>query len=1055
MRPGCARAWIALVGLMSAATTHAGVNEWTTKGPPGGTYRAFEASPSDPNVFYAAYGHGFHYSTDGGVTWSSHEFVNEVVNVAVDPQDSKRVFACVLSEGLYRSTDGGVTFTKVAPGTSYQIWSAAVGPNNVVYYASTSEFRRSTDGGDTFGPAVSVQQTFEHIYVNSQDPNKLYVIRGPALMRSTNGGATWSESSVGFANNWLYSLVELPNGALVAATSSGIYTRADENAAWTQRTFDLTWSVAADPLAPTTLLASRNGAVPLERSTDSGVTWNSIGSPTVGRARRAVISRAGSNVFLTANENGVQRSTDSGAHWQDATRGPIASGGASIATTLAENAPIYAYMYNAGGALYASTNDSDWERLAPELISLQIGQAEIAVRPGTPRTVYLAGFMRGVYRSSDGGMTFATPGSGLQGLQVTSIAFDPIDADIMYAGVFDMTAHPASFYRSTDGGANWNPRSVGLTDVWARRIAVDPADGNRMFIAGIDGVLPGDVGGLYASADAGVHWNRIAFAGEDVEDVQIDPSDSNRIYVTSTTGLHISTNGGASFTTNDAFAVITGGRGGELAIDPVVPSTVYATSWYDSPCCTPTPSSFVLRSVDRGQSWEVLRDQTGPSWYVNRLLLDPNTPSRVIADTSIRGIASYEIANDLTLAISGHSGVRNVGEPSSLHLHAQHLGKLAATDVSISTTFPPTVASLSGIPDNGICSASASTLTCRIGVMQPGATADIDVSYTPVSPVIVAVSSSIAAHEADNVEENNTVQATAIAGHVVDLSVSLAASTSTVDRGDALSYQAIVSNSGPHASDSSVLTFSLTNGGTVTELPPGCVESSGQVNCSIGAIAVGASAALKFAAVANNAGTLTANASVSSPSNTGDSNIANNTAQAEVAARSISDLAVSLTDTPDPVTAGQSFEYQATVTNLGPESASGVTLTVNVPGSVTSVVPSQGTCNNASGSISCAIDTLPVEGNIALDIKVLAGAAGTISASATVSTASADRNSANNAAQQSTIVAAPVANSTTTPGTSGGKSGGGGGSSEYITLVLASLLNGLRHRTNRSRFLIH
>jgi uncharacterized repeat protein (TIGR01451 family) len=863
MRLKWVRASFALVIIGFAVAAQAGINAWTTKGPPGGTYRAFEASPSDPNVFYAAYSHGFFYSTDGGQTWSSHDFVNEVVNVAVDPQNSKRVYACVISEGLYRSTDGGVNFTKIASGTTGDIWAAAVGSNNVVYYATPLAFYRSTDGGDTFGPPVTIQQTFEHIYINAQDANKLYVIRGPYLMRSSDGGANWTESSIGSTTNWLYSLVELPNGALVVATSGGIYTRADENATWMQRTGGVTWSVAADPASSTTLIASLNGVTSLFRSTDGGLIWNPIGSPTTGRARRALVSGAGSNVFITANENGVQRSTDSGTHWQDAMSGPIASGGLSIATTLAANAPIYAYAYNAGGALYASTNDSTWERRAPALIPLEIGQAEISVRPGAPQTVYLAAFMRGIYRSTDGGMTFSPPGTGLANLDVTNMTFDAVNPDIMYAAVADISSHPASIYRSENGGQSWNPRSTNLTDVWAKQIVVDPADGNRMFLGSWNQSLPGNVGGLYASTDAGIHWTRIAFAGEDVVGVEIDPSDSNRMYVATTSGLQVSTNGGTSFLPSSQFSIITGGRAGGLAIDPVIPSTIYATSWYDRPCCSPQPSSYVLRSVDRGQTWEVLRDQTGPSWSSIKLLLDPNTPSRVVVDTGIRGIASYEIMNDLGVAISNHSGVRNVGEPSSFHLHAQHNGQLAATGVTIKTTIPSGLSDVSAKTDQGSCSVAIGLITCRVDVMKPGATSDVDVAYTPTSMMKMDVSSTISAHEGDNVSSNDIAQASTFVGHFADLAVSLVDTADPVMTGQSFDYRVTVTNAGNDAATS--VTLTLTTAATVTSVVASqgtCTNASGKIQCTLDTIAAGGQATITITASTAASGTIAASAVV-------------------------------------------------------------------------------------------------------------------------------------------------------------------------------------------------
>ncbi|MFL6577505.1 MAG: WD40/YVTN/BNR-like repeat-containing protein, partial [Povalibacter sp.] len=157
----------AVIGFICLAVSPAwaGINQWTTKGPPGGTYLDFEASTTDSGVFYAAYGRSFHRSADGGNTWQSRDFKGQVQSIAVDPANGDRILVAVIEEGLFRSTDGGRHFTQIAP-SSPRIWAAAFGPNNVVYYASEVAFRRSNDGGDSFSPGVPVQQTVEHILVD-------------------------------------------------------------------------------------------------------------------------------------------------------------------------------------------------------------------------------------------------------------------------------------------------------------------------------------------------------------------------------------------------------------------------------------------------------------------------------------------------------------------------------------------------------------------------------------------------------------------------------------------------------------------------------------------------------------------------------------------------------------------------------------------------------------------------------------------------------------------------------------------------------------------------
>ncbi len=68
-----------------------------------------------------------------------------------------------------------------------------------------------------------------------------------------------------------------------------------------------------------------------------------------------------------------------------------------------------------------------------------------------------------------------------------------------------------------------------------------------------------------------------------------------------------------------------------------------------------------------------------------------------------------------------------------------------------------------------------------------------------------------------------------------------------------------------------------------------------------------------------------------------------------------SDLSVTKTDSPDPVTVGNNLTYTVTITNNGPGGATGVVLTDTLPVGVTfvSATPSQGSCGEASGVVTC------------------------------------------------------------------------------------------------------
>jgi len=122
-------------------------------------------------------------------------------------------------------------------------------------------------------------------------------------------------------------------------------------------------------------------------------------------------------------------------------------------------------------------------------------------------------------------------------------------------------------------------------------------------------------------------------------------------------------------------------------------------------------------------------------------------------------------------------------------------------------------------------------------------------------------------------------------------------------------------------------------------------------------------------------------------------------------------LAAGMVHAPDPVFGGNYLTYQITVTNEGPDTASGVVITDTLPATVTfsSATVSQGSATNAGGTVICSLGSLSNGATASATIRVIAGAAGTIVNTATVSSTSADLYPAGSTVVNSTIVATPPA----------------------------------------------
>jgi len=121
------------------------------------------------------------------------------------------------------------------------------------------------------------------------------------------------------------------------------------------------------------------------------------------------------------------------------------------------------------------------------------------------------------------------------------------------------------------------------------------------------------------------------------------------------------------------------------------------------------------------------------------------------------------------------------------------------------------------------------------------------------------------------------------------------------------------------------------------------------------------------------------------------------------------ELALTKSDSPDPVAVGSNLTYTVTVTNAGPSQATTVTVTDTLPVGVTygSASSSQGSCLQAAGVVTCSLGTLAANGSATVTIIVIPTASGSVSNYATVTAAETDSNLANNSASSETTVKDP------------------------------------------------
>jgi uncharacterized delta-60 repeat protein/uncharacterized repeat protein (TIGR01451 family) len=120
----------------------------------------------------------------------------------------------------------------------------------------------------------------------------------------------------------------------------------------------------------------------------------------------------------------------------------------------------------------------------------------------------------------------------------------------------------------------------------------------------------------------------------------------------------------------------------------------------------------------------------------------------------------------------------------------------------------------------------------------------------------------------------------------------------------------------------------------------------------------------------------------------------------------VGDLALGKTGPTGRVPTGRSMTYTITVTNNGPDASSGVTVTDQLPSTVTfvSATPSQGSCSESGGTVTCNLGTMGNGATATIDIVAEPTVAGTIINTAFVSATTADPSEGNNSDSENTSV---------------------------------------------------
>lgn len=151
----------------------------------------------EDGTLLAATWHGIYRSEDGAEHWSADPqglYDVDVKALAVDPQNSRRIYAGTAPRGVFRSDDGGRTWAKSREPLTEEILSLAVDPvSGDVYVGTKAGVFLSADRGDSWQPAGLhwSSRAWALVFDSRTDPPTLYYGGEGGVLKTQNRGYQW------------------------------------------------------------------------------------------------------------------------------------------------------------------------------------------------------------------------------------------------------------------------------------------------------------------------------------------------------------------------------------------------------------------------------------------------------------------------------------------------------------------------------------------------------------------------------------------------------------------------------------------------------------------------------------------------------------------------------------------------------------------------------------------------------------------------------------------------------------------------------------------------
>jgi photosystem II stability/assembly factor-like uncharacterized protein len=509
---------------------------WEQIGPYGASVLTLVAR--DLNTLFAGTSSGVYKSVDGGQSWQPRNLglgTRSVSTLIISGRNKDILLAGTLGGGLYRSDNGGDSWQSWRRGlespASYVTELVASDDGRTIYFGASGDgVYRSANWGEDWQLASSGldrQADISALTLGGSNDQMLWLGTSDGeLFQSIDGGNSWSKKGldVGALSFTALTLGDTQGQVIFAGTDKGVYRSSDGGENWQA----LHAGGLGSPIERVHILVNQDGRIWIGGeggicvSENEGATWQrkNRGLPEEALVV-TVLTLVGDRLYAGTSGYGVFVSNDGGESWDERNRGLVGSSLFVRTLLLTGQKPTTLYAGTQGAGVFKSTDRGDtWIPVNRGLSDPSIRALAIA---GREEQVLYAATWDGVFCLQDDEAQWER--AGLAGMRVQELAIPDAQRDTLIAGTWGK-----GIFRSTDRGMTWEAVNEGLGHPYISMIAID-RDYPDLVYAGTWGE------GVFISRDGARTWQQMEEAQIDSRVHGLASGRSGDLYVATTTTL--------------------------------------------------------------------------------------------------------------------------------------------------------------------------------------------------------------------------------------------------------------------------------------------------------------------------------------------------------------------------------------------------------------------------------------------------------------------------------------------------------------------------------------